>query len=199
MNYPESLQKLIESFRLLPGVGEKSAQRYAFSVLEMDKDAVNEFSTCIKSVKNNLNACKICGCLCEDDHCMICENSNRSNKQLCVVETQKNVFLFEKTGFFNGKYHVLGGLISPMDGINPEDIAIKTLITRIKNDLVEEIILALQPGIEGDTTALYITKILQGFDVKVTKIAHGIPIGADMEYIDALTLEMALENRSEVS
>ena len=124
---------------------------------------------------------------------------NRNNDIICVVESQKNVFIFEKLGVFKTKYHVLGGLISPMDGINPEDLSIDKLIKRIKEENIKEIILALSPGIEGNTTALYITKLLENTPVKVTQIAHGVPIGADMEYLDTLTLEMALENRSEVS
>lgn len=199
MSYPETLERVIESFKILPGVGEKSAERYAFSLLTLDDNKVAEFSDALKELKQNITTCPICGCLSEQNKCSICNSEGRNNKVLCVVENQKNVFLFERAGNFNGKYHVLGGLISPMDGINPEDIAINSLIKRIENSKIEEVILALRPGIEGNTTALYITRLLEKYNIKVTKIAQGIPIGADMEYIDALTLEMALENRSEVS
>lgn len=199
MNYPKTLEKVIESFKILPGVGEKSAERYAFSLLAIDDNKVVEFSNALKELKQNITTCPICGCLSEQNKCSICDSEGRSEKILCVVENQKNVFLFERAGNFRGKYHVLGGLISPMDGINPEDIAIDSLIKRIENSKIEEVILALKPGIEGNTTTLYITRLLERYNIKVTKIAQGIPIGADMEYIDALTLEMALENRSEVS
>lgn len=199
MNYPKTLEKVIESFKILPGVGEKSAERYAFSLLAIDDNKVVEFSNALKDLKQNITTCPICGCLSEQNKCSICDSEGRSEKILCVVENQKNVFLFERAGNFSGKYHVLGGLISPMDGINPEDIAIDSLIKRIENSKIEEVILALKPGIEGNTTALYITRLLERYNIRVTKIAQGIPIGADMEYIDALTLEMALENRSEVS
>ena len=199
MSYPETLERVIESFKILPGVGEKSAERYAFSLLTLDDNKVAEFSDALKELKQNITTCPICGCLSEQNKCSICNSEGRNNKVLCVVENQKNVFLFERAGNFNGKYHVLGGLISPMDGINPEDIAINSLIKRIENSKIEEVILALRPGIEGNTTALYITRLLEKYNIKVTKIAQGIPIGADMEYIDALTLEMALENSSEVS
>ncbi len=199
MNYPETLEKVIDSFKILPGVGEKSAERYAFALLGLDDDKIDIFSNSLKELKQNVTTCPICGCLSEKNKCSICDSEGRNDKILCVVENQKNVFLFERTGYFNGKYHVLGGLISPMDGINPEDISIDSLIKRIEGKKIEEVILALRPGIEGNTTALYITRLLEKYNVKVTKIAQGIPIGADMEYLDALTLEMALENRSEVS
>lgn len=198
MNYPESFKKLVDSLKLLPGVGEKTAERYAFSILNMDKDKIEDFSESIKNVKNNITTCKTCGSMCESNKCMICEDKLRESEIVCVVENQKNVFIFEKIGIFKTKYHVLGGLISPMDGVNPEDLSISKLIQRIKDEEIKELILALRPGIEGNTTSLYIRKILQGMNVKVTQIAQGVPIGADMEYLDNLTLELALENRSEI-
>ena len=198
MNYPESFKKLVDSLKLSPGVGEKTAERYAFSILNMDKDKIEDFSESIKNVKNNITTCKTCGSMCESNKCMICEDKLRESEIVCVVENQKNVFIFEKIGIFKTKYHVLGGLISPMDGVNPEDLSISKLIQRIKDEEIKELILALRPGIEGNTTSLYIRKILQGMNVKVTQIAQGVPIGADMEYLDNLTLELALENRSEI-
>ena len=198
MNYPESFKKLVDSLKLLPGVGEKTAERYAFSILNMDKDKIEDFSESIKNVKNNITTCKTCGSMCESNKCMICEDKLRESGIVCVVENQKNVFIFEKIGIFKTKYHVLGGLISPMDGVNPEDLSISKLIQRIKDEEIKELILALRPGIEGNTTSLYIRKILQGMNVKVSQIAQGVPIGADMEYLDNLTLELALENRSEI-
>lgn len=199
MNYPHSFQKLIEYFKLLPGVGLKTAERYAFSLLNLDEEKLKEFSDTILNIKNNITTCPNCGSMSETNNCMICNDESRDNSTICVVENQKNVFIFEKIGVFKTKYHVLGGLISPMDGINPENLSIGKLLERIKKENIKEIILAFRPGIEGNTTSLYIKKILKDSNVKVTQIAQGVPIGADMEYLDNLTLEMALENRSEVS
>lgn len=199
MNYPKTIKDLIECFKKLPGVGEKTAERLALSVLDMEDDTIKLFSTTLDNIKEKINRCKICNNLCEDDLCEICKDKARNQKLICVVEEPKNVFIFEKVGTYHGLYHVLDGLISPLDGINPEDINIASLIERIKNNKIEEVILALKPSIEGETTSLYITKLLEKIDVKVTKIAHGIPIGVDMEYIDTLTLEMALEDRTSIS
>lgn len=199
MNYPKSFQNLVDSFKLLPGVGEKTAERYAFSILNMEEEKINLFSESILNINKNLTTCPNCGCLSESNKCLICDDANRDSTTICVVESQKNVFIFEKIGIFKTKYHVLGGLISPMDGINPEDLSIGKLIDRIKTENIKEVILALRPGIEGNTTSLYIRKLLENTDVKVTQIAQGVPIGADMEYLDVLTLEMALENRSEIA
>lgn len=199
MNYPKPFKKLIEMLKMLPGVGEKTAERYAFSLLSLDSDKSVEFSDSIRNIKEQLTTCPTCGCLAETNKCLICSDENREKSIICVVENQKNVFIFEKTGVFKTKYHVLGGLISPMDGINPEDLSISNLMERIEKEEIQEIILALRPGIEGNTTALYIRKLLSGKPVKVTQIAQGVPIGADMEYLDSLTLELALENRSELS
>lgn len=199
MNYPISLQELIDYFKLLPGVGTKTAERYAFAMLDLDEEKLNEFSNILANIKKNISTCPNCGCLTEANNCIVCEDESRKKDTICVVENQKNVFIFEKLGVFRTKYHVLGGLISPMDGVNPEDLSIDNLINRIKAEEIKEIILALRPGIEGNTTSLYITKLLEDTDVRVTQIAQGVPIGADMEYLDTLTLEMALENRNEVS
>lgn len=199
MNYPISLQELIDYFKLLPGVGTKTAERYAFAMLDLDEEKLNEFSNILANIKKNISTCPNCGCLTEANNCIVCEDESRKKDTICVVENQKNVFIFEKLGVFRTKYHVLGGLISPMDGVNPENLSIDNLINRIKAEEIKEIILALRPGIEGNTTSLYITKLLEDTDVRVTQIAQGVPIGADMEYLDTLTLEMALENRNEVS
>ncbi len=197
--YPESLRELIECLRYLPGVGEKSAERYAFSILDMDEEKIHSFVSSLEEVKKKVHPCSKCNCLTENEVCEICSNKTRDNTVLCVVEDPKNVFLFERLlGTFNGMYHVLSGLISPMDGINPEDIGIDKLITRIKDNHFKEIILALKPSIEGETTALYIKKVLEGLDLTVSKIASGIPMGADMEYIDAMTLERALTDRKNI-
>ena len=196
--YPESLKCLIESFKFLPGIGEKTAERLAFSVLEMEDEQAEFFSESLLDVKNNIKKCCICNTLTENDKCYICCDKNRISDILCVVEDTKNVFLFEKLGMFNGKYHVLEGLISPLDGINPEDIGLDKLIDRINEEKFNEIIFAFKPSIEGETTALYIKRILDGMNVITTRLASGVPIGADMEYVDSLTLERALNDRKEL-
>lgn len=199
MNYPSTIKDLIECFKKLPGVGEKTAERLALSILEMDDDVVDLFSNTLGNIKEKIHRCKNCNNLSEDDLCEICKSPNRNKKILCVVEEPKNVIIFEKVGTYNGLYHVLDGLISPLDGINPEDIKIDSLIKRIQTEKIEEVILALKPSIEGETTSLYISKLLEDKNIKISKIAHGIPIGVDMEYIDTLTLEMALEDRTSIS
>ena len=199
MNYPSSLKNLIDCFKKLPGVGEKTAERFSLSVLGFDEKLIESFSDSIKDVKYKIKRCSICNNLTESDVCDICRDENRDSSIICVVEEAKNSILFEKMGAYKGKYHILNGLISPLDGIGPEDINIDKLIDRIDSEGVSEVILALKPSIEGETTSLYISKVLSGKGVKVTKIAHGIPMGADIEYIDMLTLEMALSDRKEIS
>lgn len=195
MKYPSIIQNLIECFKKFPGVGEKSAERMALSVLEIDKETIDLFAKSLKDSKTKIRRCEKCNNLSEDDKCEICKDNGRNKEFLCVVEEPKFVNLFEKLNIFDGYYHVLDGLISPIDGINPEDINISTLIDRVKKDKVKEIILALKPSVEGETTSLYISKILEGTGVKISKIAHGVPMGAEIDYVDSLTLEMALENR----
>ena len=197
--YPDSIKNLIESFKLLSGVGEKTAERFAFSILGMDEDNVEFFSDSLKAVKDKVHLCKKCNNLTENDCCYICSNEDRNKNVLCVVEDPKSVFLFERVGVFNGYYHVLDGLISPIDGINPEDIGLAKLLDRIKNEDFKEIIFAFKPSIEGETTSLYIRKILSDLDIKITRLASGVPMGADIEYIDSLTLERALNDRKEVA
>jgi recombination protein RecR len=199
MQYPTSIKNLIECFKKLPGIGEKTAERLALSILEFDNDTTKLFSESLLNVKTKIKRCRVCNNFCEDDLCEICKQPNRDKNTLCIVEEPKNVVIFEKVGTYNGLYHVLGGLISPLDGINPEDLNIMTIKNRIKDENIKEIIIAVKPSIEGETTALYISKILENENVKITKIAHGIPIGVDMEYIDSLTLEMALEARQDIS
>jgi recombination protein RecR len=199
MNYPSSLKNLIDCFKKLPGVGEKTAERFSLSVLGFDEKLIESFSDSIKDVKYKIKRCSICNNLTESDVCDICRDENRDSSVICVVEEAKNSILFEKMGTYKGKYHILNGLISPLDGIGPEDINIDKLIERIDSEGVSEVILALKPSIEGETTSLYISKVLSGKGVRVTKIAHGIPMGADIEYIDMLTLEMALSDRKEIS
>ena len=199
MKYPNSLQELIEYFKLLPGIGEKNAERLAFAVLKFSDEQVEGFSDSLKNVKTKIKKCGICNNLTENDKCDICLDQSRNSDVLCVVENTKNLILFEKANVFNGKYHVLEGLISPLEGINPEDIKINQLINRIKDEKIKEVILALTPNIEGETTSGYILKMLEGYDVSVTKIAAGIPVGADMEYLDPLTIQMAMQGRNKLS
>ena len=196
--YPESLKDLIEGFKLLPGIGEKTAERLAFYMLTIDEEKADFFSKSIIEAKQKLHKCPICSNITDEDVCNICSSSARDSKTLCIVEDCRSIFLFEKTGSFKGYYHVLDNLISPLDGINPEDIGIEKLVKRIENSFFEEIIIAVKPSIEGETTSLYIKKILEGLNVKVTRIASGIPLGADIEYIDSLTLERALIDRKEI-
>ncbi len=197
--YPDSLKRLIETFKYLPGIGEKTAERFAFSILELDDDQIDSFSENLLSVKSKIHKCKNCNVLTENDLCGICADQYRDNDVLCVVEDVKSVFLFEKIGLFKGKYHVLDGLISPLDGINPEDIGLSKLLDRISEEKFNEIIFAFKPSIEGETTSLYIKKILDNMNIKITRLASGVPIGADMEYVDSLTLERALNDRKELS
>ena len=197
--YPETIKKLIECFKKLPGIGEKNAERLALSCLAMDDDIINTFSSTLKDVKIKITTCKTCGNYSETEYCPICEDETRSKDIICVVEESKNIIAFEKIGKYNGTYHVLNGLISPLDGINPEDINIESLITRIKTEKPKEVIIAVRPTIEGETTALYIQKLLKDENIKVSKLAQGVPLGADIDYMDPLTLEVALSTRSEIS
>lgn len=194
--YPTTFSNLIECYKKLPGIGEKNAERLAFATLDLDDEICECFSEAVRDVKMKTKHCQICDNLAEGELCSICEDSSRDKSVICVVENTKNLVLFEKTGAFNGVYHVLGGLISPLDGINPEDINLDKLFKRIDSSLVKEIILALKPSVEGETTALYIQKKLEDKALKISKIAYGVPMGTDMEYIDAITLEIALSNRS---
>ena len=165
----------------------------------MDDETIQLFTTSLENSKTKIKKCEKCGNLSEDNECDICKDESRDTNVLCVVEESKNIVLFEKIGTYNGLYHVLGGLISPLDGINPEDINIASLLKRIEEEDIKEVILAVKPTVEGETTALYIRKILEGRDVVISKIAHGIPMGADIDYIDPLTLEIALSERSQIS
>lgn len=196
--YPESIKNLVESFKYLPGIGEKTAERLAFAVLDLDDEQVEVFSESINNVKDRVHPCSLCNTLTENDKCFICDDTARRKDILCVVEDSKSIFLFEKLGMFNGVYHVLDGLISPLDGINPEDIGLDKLINRIKQENFQEIIFAFRPSIEGETTSLYIKKIIDGTGIKITRLASGVPMGADIEYIDSLTLERALNDRKEI-
>lgn len=196
--YPNSIKNVIDCLKDLPGIGEKTAERLAFSLINFDKDRLTLFSNAICGIRDKITYCKVCGNICESDLCSICLDKDRNNEIIFVVEKAKDISLFEKINVYNGKYHVLGGLISPLEGVGPEDINIDKLILRIDNDKVGEVILALKPSVEGETTMQYIKKLLENRDVKVTRIATGIPMGTDIEYIDPMTLEFALEGRKDI-
>ena len=197
--YPSIIRNLIESYKKLPGIGEKTAERLALATLNLDDEIIEMFSSSIKNIKSKIKRCEKCNNFSEEDLCEICKSASRDSKTICVVEDPKNVILFEKVGTYKGLYYVLNGLISPLDGIGPNDINISNLLNRIKNENISEVIIAVKPSVEGETTALYISKLLANTDVIVSKIAHGVPLGADMEYIDSLTLELALEDRKKIS
>ena len=196
--YPECVRKLIDSLKKLPGVGEKSAERMAFSIMNFSSDSLLDFSQSLIDINEKIKKCPICNNITDRDICYICSDESRNNNTIFVVEKPKDIVLFEKIGNYNGRYHVLGGLISPLEGIGPEDINLSGLIDRVKNSSVEEVIFVLKPSIEGETTTQYIKKILEKYNVKVSKIATGIPIGTEIEYIDTMTLEMAFEERKDI-
>jgi len=197
--YPECFKNLIDCLKSLPGIGEKTAERLAFSMINFEKDKLTFFSNSLLEIRDNIKRCSICNNITDKDVCSICSCDDRRDDIVFVVEKVKDVSLFEKINVYKGVYHVLDGLISPLDGINPDDINLNKLIKRIDEGNIKEVILALKPSIEGETTMQYIKRILEKKNVKVTKIATGIPIGTDMEYIDAMTLEMSLEERKEIS
>ena len=197
--YPTTIKNLIECFKKFPGIGEKSAERMALATLNLDENVIKIFEQSLIDSKTKICRCKICNNLSENELCNICSDKTRDNKTICVVENIKNIIAIEKTNCYHGVYHVLDGLISPLDGKNPNDINIQSLFDRVDNDDINELIMALTPSVEGETTTLYISKKLENKNIKISKIAHGVPLGADMEYIDGLTLEMALENRKNIS
>lgn len=197
--YPKSISNLIEAFKYFAGVGEKTAERMAFQVLAMEDIQTDFLSESIKNVKSKIKRCSICNNISEEDKCYICNDTTRNSDYLCIVEDPKAVLAIEKLGVYNGYYHVLNGLISTIDGINPEDIRIDKLIKRIKEYKFKEIIIAVKPCLEGEMTSLYIKSVLSNMEVVISRLASGIPMGADMEYIDAITLEKAFDNRKEIS
>ncbi len=192
------LAGLIEEFSKLPGIGRKTAQRLAFYVLNMDANEVDELANAIINAKKNIRYCSICSNLTDTDPCFICSNTKRDQTTICVVEDPRDVIALEKTKEFYGLYHVLHGSISPMEGIGPDDIKIKELLQRLQGLDVAEVILATNPTIEGEATAMYISKLLKPLGIKTTRIAHGIPVGGDLEYADEVTLSKALEGRREI-
>lgn len=198
MHYPEPITKLMDSFMKLPGIGPKSAARLAFYVLDMKEDDVLDFAKALVDAKRNLSFCSVCGHITDKDPCYICSDTSRDRSVLCVVQESKDVIAMEKMRDFHGLYHVLHGTISPMDGIGPENINIPDLLKRLQDDTIEEVILATNPNVEGEATAMYISRLLRPSGIKVTRIAHGLPVGGDLEYADEVTLSKAMEGRREV-
>ena len=196
--YPNCVRNLIDSLKNLPGIGEKSAERLAFSILNFENEKIDTFANALFEIKN-IKRCPICNNITDMDKCYICNDENRDNQTIFVVEKAKDIVLFEKMGNYKGVYHVLDGLISPLEGINPEDINLEKLVNRVKENNVKEVIVVLKPSIEGETTTQYIKKILSKYDVRVSKIPIGIPMGTDIEYIDSMTLEMAFEDRKDIA
>ena len=198
MIYPKSIAALIEQFQKFPSVGPKSAQRMAFHLLKMSKAEVEKFAQSIIEAKENTFACDVCFNMSSTNPCEICQSTSRDRSIICVVSETKDLIAIEKTNEFFGLYHVLQGLISPIDGIGPEEVRIKELLHRLTSDDVKEIILALNPSVEGEATSLYLNKLIKPFGIKITRIAFGLPVGADLEYADEITLARALEGRREM-
>lgn len=194
----KSIEKLTDSFSKLPGVGHKSAEKMAYSVLEMSDEDVELFSNTLKETKARVHKCPVCGILTENEVCEICSNPNRNKQKIIVVSFSKDVLGFEKLGTYDGVYHVLGGTLSAVNGVGVEDLAISSLLEKAEKDSVKEIILATNPTIDGETTALYIAKLLEGNGVFVSRLAYGLPMGGHLEYADSLTLSKALEGRKKI-
>ena len=192
-----SVTKLIEQFEKLPGIGHKSAQRMAFYILGRSQEEADEFADAIKRARSELKYCSICQNMSDKEVCDICSNPVRNNGTICVVESPKDVISMERSKVFSGRYHVLHGVISPINGIGPDEIKLKELLKGI-DETITEVIVATNPNVEGEATAMYIARILKPLNIKVTRIAHGVPVGGDLEYVDEVTIARALENRKEL-
>lgn len=195
--YPVAIEKLIEEFAKLPGIGYKTAQRLTLYVLNLPKEEVDEFSKALVKARGTIKYCSVCGNFTDTDPCAICSNPSRDKEIICVVEEPKDIMAIEKVREYNGVYHVLHGVISPMSGKGPDSIKLKELVSRMKDE-IKEVIVATNPNVDGEATAMYISKLLKPLGVKVTRIAHGIPVGGDLEYADEITLSKALEGRKEI-
>ncbi|MCK4232898.1 recombination protein RecR [candidate division WOR-3 bacterium] len=191
-------EKLVESLRKLPGIGRKTALRLAFYILKEPKEGVLELARAIKEAKEGVKFCSICGNITEEDICEVCTDISRDKTTLCVVEEPMDLYSLEKADFYNGVYHILGGALSPLDGIGPDNLRLKELIERVKNEKIQEIIIATNPDTEGEATALYIAKILKSNNVKITRIATGVPMGSNIDYTDSITLSKAFKSRGEI-
>lgn len=196
--YPEPIAKLIESYAKLPGIGQKTATRLAFYTIGMSDDDVNQFAANLLSAKRDLHFCSICGNLTDTDPCNICSDESRDRTTIFVVEESKDVLAMEKIREYNGLYHVLHGTISPMNGVSPDDINVKTLITRLMDSQVAEVIIATNATSDGEATAMYLARIIKPAGIKVTRLARGLAVGSDIEYADEVTLSKAVENRQEI-
>ncbi len=198
MIYPKAIATLIEQFQKFPSVGPKSAQRMAFYLLRMPMSEVQKFAQSIVEAKENTRTCEVCFNLSSTSPCEICQSPKRDKSTICVVAETKDLIAIEKTNEYNGLYHVLQGLISPMDGIGAEDIRIKELLNRLTDESVKEVILALSPSVEGEATSFYLSKLIKPFGIKISRIAFGLPVGADLEYADEITIARAIEGRREI-
>lgn len=198
MKGPESLFKLIEELRKLPGVGRKTAERLAFYILKSQRHDADALVKAILELKEKVRLCSVCSSITEVDPCNICSDMNREKNMLCVVEEPHDVFAIEKTREYKGNYHVLMGVLSPLDGIGPSDLKIEELLNRVRGNGIREVILATNPNLEGEATAMYIAKVLKPFGMKVTRIARGLPVGGDLEYADEVTLTKSIEGRQEM-
>ena len=198
MEYVLPLQRLIEKFCTLRGVGHKTAVRYAFSVLDMSEEEAAEFAEALISAKRDICPCAVCGNLSEGGSCSVCSDTARDTGVICVVEDSRAVMAIEKVKEYTGLYHVLGGVISPMDNVGPDQLRIKELLERINNTEVRELIIATNPNVEGETTAMYLSKLVAPLGIKVTRLAYGVPVGADLEYADEMTLMRALDGRRQI-
>ena len=198
MAFSASIEKLIEEFEKLPSIGHKTAVRLAFYVLNMPLDDAKKFSETIIEAREKLKYCSICGNITDEDPCTICSNTKRNKELVCVVEDVRDIIPIERTHEYTGVYHVLHGVISPMNGVGPDDIKIKELLARLMEGQVKEVILATNPRVEGEATAMYLSKLIKPLGIEVTRIAHGIPVGGDLEYTDEITLIKALEGRREM-
>jgi len=196
--YPEPIAKLIDSFSRLPGIGPKTAARLAFYVLRMKEEETIDFAKALVNVKRQLSYCSVCCNITDTDPCRICSDKTRDVSSICVVQEPKDLVAMERTRDYTGLYHVLHGAISPMDGVGPDDIRIAELLRRLSDERVQELILATNPNIEGEATAMYLSRLVKPFGIKVTRIAHGLPVGGDLEYADEVTLSKALEGRREL-
>jgi len=198
MEYPRSIAKLVGELNKLPGIGPKTAQRLAFHILNGPLEEAERLARAILDARKNIKYCSVCSNLTDSDPCRICSNPNRDRSIICVVEDPRDVVAIERTREFRGLYHVLRGVISPMEGIGPDDLTINVLFDRLQDDEVKELIIATNPSIEGEATAMYISRLAKPLGVKVTRIAHGIPVGGDLEYADEITLARAFEGRREI-
>lgn len=196
--YALPIARLIEEFAKMPGIGKRSAERLAYHILRLERGEVQSFSDALLAAKDQITFCPVCQSLTDQLPCEICSNAKRDHSLICVVENPKDILAMEKTREYKGVYHVLHGAISPMDGIGPDDLKMKELLSRIQQGGVDEVIMATNPNIEGEATAMYVAKLLHPLGVKVTRIAHGIPVGGDLEYADEVTLTRALEGRHEI-